>query len=353
MTASPALKYLGAASIPAHKPEIRLFCLVHNEALRLPYFLDYYRRLGVTRFFIINDRSTDATPEILARQPDCHVFQPQEGTYAATRYGMDWLNELLNLYGDGYWTLFADIDELFVYPGCEQTKLTQFCAYLDAQSYDGVYSLLLDMYADAPMSQLNYQAGQDFLTACRFFDRNYKFVPRLNLPFAPAFPLIEPLGGPRSRLFFPEQHQTELPQRVAIKMLFRIMRWAHRHNLLRHIPAPTPSPQLFKIPLVRWKKGINYITSHRTSEIRLAPVTGALLHFKFLQDFAARTTAAIKDNMHFSSSIEYRRYAELTAQKPDLVFMYPGSTRYTSSQDLQDARLVQDDPIWQKARQSP
>ncbi len=352
MAALPALKYLGTTSIPVHSSEVRLFCLARNESLRLPYFLDYYRRLGVARFFIIDDNSTDATREIASQQPDCHVFTPQCGTYASTHYGVMWHNELLNNYGAGCWTLVADIDELFVYPGCEQAALPKFCAWLDSQGFDGVYSLLLDMYADQPMTQLHYKAGQNFLDTCRYFDRDYTFEPRLSLPFAPAFPVIEPLGGPRSRLFFPEQHQAPMARRIALKIFFRFMRWAHRHNLLRHIQVPSPSPQLFKIPLVRWRKGYGYITSHRTSEIRLAPVTGALLHFKFFQDFPARTAAAIKDNMHFNNSIEYRRYGELTAHKPDLNFMYSGSMRYGSSQDITDANLMRDAPLWQKARQS-
>lgn len=348
-----ALKYIGATSIPVSKSEIRLFCMARNEALRLPYFLEYYRNLGVARFFVIDDNSTDATATILAAQKDCHVFQPQSGSYAATRSGLVWLNELLNLYGEGSWILFADIDELFVYPGCEQAKLPKFCAYLDAQGYDGVYALLLDLYADVPMAQLHYQAGQDFLSTCRFFDRDYKFVPRFGLPFAPAFPLIEPLGGPRSRLFFPEQHHAPLAKRLAIKIMFRLLRWAHRHNLFRSIKIPTPSPQMFKIPLVRWRKGYGYVTSHRLNEIRLAPVTGAHLHCKFFQDFAARTASAVADKTHFGGSIEYQRYAELSARQPNLVFMYPGSTRYNNSQNLVDAKLILDDPRWQKTRNIP
>ena len=35
--------------------EIRLFAKVRNEAKRLPFFLCYYRALGVDRFFIIDN----------------------------------------------------------------------------------------------------------------------------------------------------------------------------------------------------------------------------------------------------------------------------------------------------------
>ena len=61
-------------SVAAHdSSEVRLFCVAYNEALRLPAFLDYYRRLGVGRFFIIDNKSTDGTAELLAAQDDSNL----------------------------------------------------------------------------------------------------------------------------------------------------------------------------------------------------------------------------------------------------------------------------------------
>ncbi len=60
--------------VPLELRDIIAFVTVHNEALRLPYFLNYYRRLGVNKFFIIDNNSTDSTPDILKKQSDVIYF---------------------------------------------------------------------------------------------------------------------------------------------------------------------------------------------------------------------------------------------------------------------------------------
>ncbi len=65
----------GIALTPA-KPErplaagdLALVCTVRNSASYLPAFLAHYRRLGVTRFVFVDDRSDDGTAELLAASP--------------------------------------------------------------------------------------------------------------------------------------------------------------------------------------------------------------------------------------------------------------------------------------------
>jgi hypothetical protein len=56
------------ANLPAQP--ILLFSTVRNERVRLPYFLTYYRRLGIDHFLIVDNGSDDGTREYLADQPD-------------------------------------------------------------------------------------------------------------------------------------------------------------------------------------------------------------------------------------------------------------------------------------------
>ena len=50
-------------------------CIVHDEMYFPPAFLAYYRGLGVDRFVVLDDRSTDGTAEYLAAQPDVMVVE--------------------------------------------------------------------------------------------------------------------------------------------------------------------------------------------------------------------------------------------------------------------------------------
>lgn len=344
----PDLRRLDSRAIPDDAREIRLFAVMQNEELRLPYYFDYYRRLGVKRFFVIDNNSTDGTQAFLLAQPDACVFHATR-PYNEVHFGVDWFNTLMDDYGDGHWIVLADADELLIYPDSEHKPLPALCAWLDRRGYEGIFTLLLDMYSSLPLNRVDYKKGADFLSACDRFDRDYHFVRRFGIPFLkPAFPPREPIGGPRLRLCFPEQNTKSSWPRLRIKIVNRLLHLAHRFGFLNNVKAPSTAPQAFKIPLVKWRRGYRFVTSHRLNPIRLAPVTGAMLHFKYFQDFNARVQSAVKNLNHYDGSAEYKRYAELMTGDPELSIAYAGSAPYKGSADLVHLGLIATDPEWDK-----
>ena len=345
----PELTRLDSRAIPKDLGEIRLFGVVKNESLRLPYFLEYYRRAGVARFFFVDNGSTDGTTEFLAQQRDCCVFHTA-ASYAESRAGVTWLNCLLDLYGTGHWIVLADADELLTYPRGEERTLPALCRWLEARGYQGVFALLLDMYSDRPLKQIRYSRGDDLLAVCRYFDRDYHFVRRLGVPVvAPAFPRVEPIGGPRLRLCFPRQNTPSLWPRLRVKILRRLVRLAAKSGVVRPHSGESVATQAFKVPLVKWQRGYAFVNSHRLNCIRLAPITGALLHFKYLQDFSGRVHEAVASGMHYDGSAEYKQYAKLLGKDPDMSMMYVGSEVYRSSRDLVRLKLIQTHPEWEES----
>src|SRR5258705_2465086 len=87
---------------------ILLFARCRNEALRLPAFLRHYRGLGVDRFFIVDNDSSDGSIEYLAGQPDVQLFCTSR-RYREARSGIDWLNALLRTFGVVAWCVTVDI----------------------------------------------------------------------------------------------------------------------------------------------------------------------------------------------------------------------------------------------------
>ena len=67
--------------------------VVRNEIIRLPWFLDHYRRLGVGHFLIVDNDSSDGTTGFLQAQPDVSVWQTAD-SYKQARFGVDWLTWL-------------------------------------------------------------------------------------------------------------------------------------------------------------------------------------------------------------------------------------------------------------------
>lgn len=270
--------------------DILLFCTQRNEHIRLPYFLKYYRDLGVNHFFFVDNDSNDGALEYLAEQPDVSVWHTQ-ASYKRSRYGMDWLNWLLLRYAHGHWALTVDPDEFFQFPFCDTRPVRALTDWLDASSIKSFSAMLLDMYPKGRIDAEDYKPGQDPLDiACWFDAGNYTI--NKNKRFGNLW--IQ--GGPRARVFFPDE--------------------------------PAKAPALNKIPLVKWDRRYVYVSSTHSllprglnlvyDEWGGEKASGVLLHTKFLNTFSEKAQEELERKQHYSASVEYKAYAETLADNPDL-----------------------------------
>lgn len=275
----------------AIKPgDILLFCTQRNEAVRLPYFLQYYRDMGVNHFLIVDNDSDDGSVSYLQDQPDVSLWHTR-ASYKRSRFGVDWLNHLQRRYGHGHWTLVVDPDEFLVYPFCDTRPLRALTDWLDASSIKSFSSMLLDMYPKGRIDQQPYRAGQDPLEIANWFDSGNYAIER-NWKFGNLW--IQ--GGPRQRVFFPE--------------------------------APEKAPALNKIPLVKWDRKYVYASStHMLLPRGLNSVydewggekaSGVLLHTKFLDTFNVKAQEELARKQHYAASVEYKAYAATLDENPDL-----------------------------------
>lgn len=285
------------------KPEIDLsdkkliaIFTAHNEAERIPFFLAYYRMMGVQHFLAIDNNSTDNSKELLLEQPDVsYFFTP--ASYVESKAGRLWTSELANHYCEGKWCLTLDLDEQLVFPGCELLTLGDLTDYLDDQACDGIFCVFLDMYPPGPLSEAIYEPGQPFLEVCDHFEvKSYKLRrPR-------HFPHVQVFGGPRQRIFW---------------------EGGKKGN----------GPSMRKMPLVKWRKGFAYIFStHSATPVRLANVTGALLHFKFFSSFKSFAERELARGDRVQKE-HYENYARL-AREQDIVFRTANSIKYETSNTL-------------------
>ena len=299
LAVSHTLHKLDDRPIPGNEDEIRAVLKVRNEVLRLPSVLEHHRRLGIGRFFVVDNGSTDGTVDYLLAQHDVHCFYT-DSRFSKSGRGCAWMNALLDAFGEGHWCLVVDADELFVFPAYESTGLRTLCTYLDQSGAHAVFAVLLDMYASTSVKATHYSPGQSFLAACPYFDPGpYKLVRR---KFFPPFKI---LGGVRERIF-----------------------WQNKN---RSFPPPTIS----KVPLVKWQKGQKYVTNHSmTPPITLSEIWGVLLHFKFFADFHERVVQEVARGELYAGAREYRAYSEVLEQDPELTLHYEGSERYRDSEQL-------------------
>jgi hypothetical protein len=324
---------------------LRAFSKCRNEALRIRTFLQHYRRLGVDRFFIIDNDSTDGTAEYLAQQQDVSLIRTPE-RFSDARGGTDWLNPVLREFGAGGWCVTVDIDELLVYPGHDGTSLAALTRYLDRQGSEALACLLLDLYPAGPVRSWSHAPGDDLLQELYFDPRPYERTPVGKCPGV----LIR--GGVRERVFYPEFRQRGRAARVydaALGVLDRLplvggASWIQT----RRRPVP---PCLTKVPLVRWNQESRYLyANHWVSPKVVAPETGVLLHLKLLGDFHQRALEESARGAYYDGGSEYRRYAQTLDRNPDLTILDDDSVRYEEANQLVRLGLMQDTRAWQLER---
>jgi len=290
--------------------DVLLFATVRNEAERIPFFLEHYRRLGVAHFLIVDNASDDGTVALLRDAPDVSVWSAQ-GSYKASRFGMDWLTCLHWRYGNGHWVVTVDADELLIYPNWESRDLNALTAWLDRQNMPQMGALMLDLYPKGPVASQAHTPGQDPSEILRWFD-GYGYWAQLQ----PKMGNLWLQGGARARMFFQK--------------------------------APQLAPTLNKIPLMRWDRSYVYVNStHNALPVLLnqsydvagvEKPTGVLLHTKLLPDAAARARVEKSRQEHFADAATYADYYDQLADSPD--FWTTDSIEYAGWQQLVQLGLM-------------
>ncbi len=276
------------ASIAAE--DVLLLATMRNEKVRLPYFLRYYRNLGVNHFLIVDNDSDDGTREYLAAQPDVSVWTTK-ASYKSARFGMDWITGLQRRYCHDHWTLTVDVDEFLIYPFCETRPLKALTDWLDASAIRSFSAMLLDMYPKGPIDAQPYREGQDPFEIATYFDSGNYSVSR-NWRFGNLW--IQ--GGPRARVFFTNR--------------------------------PKDAPALNKVPLVKWQREYAYESSTHMllprglnlvfDEWGGEKASGCLLHAKFLDTMTAKANEEMARGEHYADSREYAAYKDGLKSHPDL-----------------------------------
>ena len=334
------LAWLGAPPQPAPGEVIALL-VTRNEALRLPACLAHLRAQGVDRAYVVDNRSTDATREIAAREPWVHVMDAP-GSYAGSGFGISWTNAVLDRFARDHWVLVVDADELLVFPGCERAGLPALCAHLAAIGAEALRTILLDCFPDGPLHRLDYAPGDPLPAAAPCFE-----PPRLRAEPVANFPYEQEYGGVRERLFFAESDPARLARRLHQKAWNAGVKLGVSARLSRFVPRR--SPTVTKLPLVYWREGAALLAStHQLAPMRLVAgqPSGVLLHYKFLQDFHERALDAVRRDAHWDGSREYRRYLAALARDPDFGLHGPLSLRYRGPEQLVALGLMQDSPAW-------
>lgn len=277
--------------------------VVRNEIDFMGDFLGHYRALGVERFAIIDNGSSDGTFEYLRAQPDIDLYRSTQAFDWKQKQA--WINRAVDYYGTGRWFVCADADERISYQGDDTFGLQDLIAVLEERGLTRARGFLLDMYSDLPVV-LAGSAGVALRTTYPFYDAIGYSEERL--PH-----IISRLGGVRARVF--GSHDPEF------------------------------KPQLTKYPLFRLDGGEIFSNPHHVWPYEpnfRSPCYLAILHYKFHGNWVERVNRAVAERNYWDGSREYRAYADLLAKRPKLTLWNEQSRRLVRTDQLVEDGLIED-----------
>ncbi len=289
----------GPKSPALERDDVIVLCLIRNGEPYLTPFLEHYRRLGAKHFVFLDNGSSDGTVRKVSGQPDVTVLSSSL-PFKTTN---TWMRQyLLEEFALDRWAVLVDIDEHFDYPFSNRVPLASLVNYLRANSYTAMLTQMLDMFPGGPVGQEVDWAGDLRKTHC-YYD-------------------VSDIG---SRPYPPNlRNQVDNPS------------LQFNHGGIRQKVFGISELCLTKHSLIHYTEGVQLLNPHCVSTVRIADITGTVLHYKFVPDFKERVAEAVEKGMYWNDSYEYRRYAEALQNPEPIQLLQPSSRKLNSVNQLVD-----------------
>ena len=282
--------------------DVLAICVAKNDLIKIKEFIKYHRSIGVDKFIILDNDSSDGSVEWLKSQDDVVLMQTKTPYTTNRREG--WINRIMAYYGDLRWYIVVDSDELLTYNECEKRDIHELISYFEKNHITRVRGMMIDMYAKSDY----YESGNaiDYLKECVYFDKSTYYYE--NLYFMDSI-----RGGPRDRIF----HQ---------------------------------APMLTKYPLFYLTEEEVECKSHFFFPFAKNIETKCNLiirHYKFQPGEIEKIRKIAHDGNYYNGSEQYKKYLQIIEGQDKLDFMCEDSTKYMSSESLNQINLYNPIQWWE------
>ena len=247
-----------------------VICVVKDDLMRMHLFLQYYRKLGIKQFAIMDDCSSDGTKEFLMAQKDVAMFTEQLG-YTTLRRQV-WIQKMIEMIGLYRWYLIVDSDELFDFKDSDKISLREFAISLKLKGRTRSKAILLDMFSEDALYSARIREPEDITRVCNLFYPKYQL----------------------------DKNQYDT-----------MVRGGAREILIAGIQV---SPWVSKYPLVFVDELDVMLNSHYCfpfTRNRPAAPASVLRHYKFLPGDRKKYNERITKGNFLNNSQDYKAYAEL------------------------------------------
>lgn len=292
------------------KGAVLAIVLVRDGAYYLDAFLEYYRAMGISHFAFIDNGSQDDTLDRLKTEPGVVVDQ---ACLPLSVYEDLLRAHPAQTYGRNRWCLYVDMDEQFDFEGRKAHGVRALVHYLEKRGDTGMLAQMVEMFPDVPLRETRDLTFEGALARFRFYDvRSIESLPYhsdtiefsalLRDNHAPTGAVFK-FGGVRKRIFNEDCCLT-------------------KHPLIFNGPSVTPAPH-----------------PHLSSGVRVSDVQGAIRHYKFAGNTAARDGASAGSGA-FAHGEDRARLAVMNAQ-PDVSLFSEGVQLWSGIGPLYAAGFLQ------------
>lgn len=267
----------GPTEISTARGEFVVLCLVRDGEIYIKYFIEHYLALGAKHFVFLDNGSKDRTLEIAKQYPQVTLLTTN---LVFKRYEDNMKRYLFERYGRNRWAILADIDEHFDFPCSDRISMKQFLEYLEAGSYTGAVTQMLDMFSDKTFEEISLKEETPLREVFCFYD-----VAHIDRKPYPGF--FNAVSNPRIQVYYGGIRDA----------LFGIHCDLSKHALI-------------------FGGKTAFLNPHFVWRAKLADVSCVLLHYKFLPGFEGRVQEAVRLENHWWNSYEYKLYySRLRTQK--------------------------------------
>ena len=319
-----------------------LLAILRNEMYFLPAFLAHYRRLGVQRFVFLDDRSDDGSFEYLLQQSDTVVVHSDlnfgykvelppaiAGPVKDSRIEFLWRSILHDSFAQDGWALQVDLDEFIHLP--PGMTFPDLAARLDQRGTRALWAVMLDVYPrDIVTFTENEHSPRLDTSATWYFDGERHLRLRQDRPPKMVYP------GARARLYW-EYGVDKLYPKLGIRKRNIVEQISRRLGFGRRPPRYNV---ISKPALLKWRDDSYFVTPHKTNVPASMRYLLPIQHFRFSGSLGRKVRMALKDNLHFLGSSDYRLLMELlrTMMEKNGSFLYRKSRPFESFGDFSDTR---------------
>lgn len=292
----------GPEQVEYAEDELLAICVVRNGAIHVRSFLEHHFRIGVKHIVLLDNGSTDETVA-LAESFDHVTVLRTECPYR--KYENVMKRYLARRFSRNRWNLCVDIDERFDYPYSDRLNLDSFLRYLNERRFSALVTQMLDLFPDASLGELAEMRGLAVDAAELYYDTSA--IRKSLYPWGV-------LSNPAVR-----------------------MHWGG----VRNVWFGT-EPGLTKAALVFVDDAVElFVDWHHVRNVRIADLTGVILHHPFAGAFGARVSdAATTGRYGPSATSEYRQYQEGLFRSPGKALRGEAARRMTDVNALLDEGFV-------------